>query len=78
MSEAVHLRARVAALSRHRADRTALAAARRELATVNVRRAVDKQRASLDLPPVTDDHAAAVAKVAFGGAESGARAVCGI
>jgi hypothetical protein len=75
-SEASHLRARVAALSRPGADRVALAAARRELASVNVLRAVDKQRASLGLPPVADDDAAAVIKVAFGVAMPG-RAVCG-
>ena len=65
VSEATRLRARVAALSRPGADRFALHAARRDLATVNVRRAIDKQRAALGLPPVADDLAAVLAAAAF-------------
>jgi hypothetical protein len=65
VSEATHLRARVAALSRPGSDRSALRAARRDLATVNVRRAVDKQRAALGLPPVADELAAVLAAAAF-------------
>lgn len=65
MSEATRLRARVAALSRPGADRSALHAAKRDLATVNVRRAVDKQRAALGLGPVADDLAAVLAAAAF-------------
>ena len=61
MSEATHLRARVAALSRPGANRAALQAARRELATLNVRRAMDKQRAALGLPPVDDELAGVLA-----------------
>jgi hypothetical protein len=63
MSEATHLRARVAALSRH--GSAELGAVRRELATVNIRRAVDKQRAAFGLPPVADDLAAVLAAAAF-------------
>lgn len=65
MSEATHLRARVAALSRPGADRSALHAARRDLAGANIRRAVDKQRARLGLPPIADDLAAVVNAAAF-------------
>lgn len=65
MSEATRLRGRVAALSRPGSDRNALHAARRDLATVNVRRAVDTQRARLGLPPVADDLAAVLAAAAF-------------
>jgi hypothetical protein len=65
VSEATHLRARVAALTRHGPDSLTLAAARRELATVNIRRAVDKQRAVFGLPPVADDLAAVLAAAAF-------------
>lgn len=45
-----------------------------------MRRAVDKQRAVLDLPPVTDDLAAVLAAAAFPEAAQAAlppRAVCG-
>ena len=63
ISEATHLRAKVAALSRHRSD--GLGEVRRELATVNIRRAVDKQRAAFGLPPVADDLAAVLAAAAF-------------
>ena len=65
MSEATRLRARVAALSRPGADRDALHAARRDLAAVNIRRTVDRQRAAFGLPPVTDDLAAMLAAAAF-------------
>jgi hypothetical protein len=80
VSQSTHWRARVAALSRAGADGTVLRAARRELAAANVRRAVDKQRAALDLPPVTDDLAAVLAAAAFPEAARSAlspRAVCG-
>jgi hypothetical protein len=58
-------RARVAALSRPGRDRAALLAARRDLAAANVRRAVDRQRARLGLPPVADDLAAVLHAAAF-------------
>jgi hypothetical protein len=57
-----------------------LRAARRELAAANVIRAVDKQRATLDLPPVSDDLAAVLAAAAFPEAVQAAlpaRVVCG-
>jgi len=65
VSEATRLRARVAALSRPGSDRNALHTARRDLATANVRRAVDRQRATLGLPPLADDLAAVLAAAAF-------------
>ncbi len=65
ISEATHLRARVAALSLHGANRIALDAARRELGAVNIRRTVDKQRAALGLPPVADDLATVLTAAAF-------------
>ncbi len=65
MSEATRLRARVAALSRPGSDRDALHAARRDLATVNVRRVVDRERAKVGLPPLADDLAAMLAAAAF-------------
>jgi hypothetical protein len=80
VSQSTHHRARVAALVRAGADLTVLRAARRELAAANVRRAVDKQRAALDLPPVTDDLAVVLAAAAFPEAVQAAlpaRAVCG-
>lgn len=76
MSEATHHRARVAALVRAGADGSVLRAARRELAAANVIRAVDRQRAALDLPSVTDDLAVVLAAAAFPEAAQ-ARAVCG-
>jgi hypothetical protein len=67
-------------LSRAGADGMVLRAARRELAAANVRSAVDRQRAALDLPPVTDDLAVVLAAAAFPEAAQSAlpaRAVCG-
>lgn len=66
-------------MSRAGADGTVLRAARRELAAANVRRAVDKQRAALDLPPVTDDLAVILAAAFPEAAQAAlpARVVCG-
>jgi hypothetical protein len=67
-------------LSRAGADLAVLRAARHELAAANVRSAVNKQRAALDLPPVSDDLAAVLAAAAFPEAMRAAlpaRAVCG-
>jgi hypothetical protein len=80
VSQSTHLRARVAALSRAGADSAILRDVRQKLAAANVRRAVDKQRAALDLPPVTDDLAVVLAAAAFPEAVQAAqpaRAVCG-
>jgi hypothetical protein len=60
MPETMHLRARVAALARA-GNAPALREARRDLAAANIRRAIDRQRAAIDLPPVSDDLAAALA-----------------
>ncbi len=65
VSEATRLLARVAALSRPGSDRSALHAARRDLAAVNIRQTVDRQRAALGLPPVADDLAAVLTAAAF-------------
>lgn len=56
ISEATYLRARVAALARV-AKPLELKQARRDLAVANTRLFVDKQRAKLDLPPVSDEYA---------------------
>jgi hypothetical protein len=67
-------------LSRAGADGPVLRAARRELAAANVRSAVDRQRAGLGLPPVTDDRAAMLTAAAFPEAMQAAQpagAVCG-
>jgi hypothetical protein len=54
-SQARHLRARVAALSRHGTDPVALDAARRELAATNVRRLVAAERARQGRPGPSSD-----------------------
>ena len=54
-SEAWHLRARVAALSRHGSNPAALDAARRELAAANVRRLVAAERARQGRPGPSSD-----------------------
>jgi hypothetical protein len=48
-------KSRLAALVRHGSDPAAVASAREALAAVNVRKAINTQRAALGLPPAASD-----------------------